>query len=261
MVQRCWRDVHTVAAHGALKPAPAAGKVRRGPGKSPMKPPYLVFSDIDQTLINCTSVLDFPEYYFSGRYGSDGTEPGRRRFGRALPSWLIVACPGTRRAASTTGCGGGRACHRGVELGPAVVRAAQRGRGLLRGRRRVWGWSAIVRRARCSSWSVGSLRGGDRARRRDDRCSAPGVHAREDRCRPVYRYIDGGPVIGDGKVTAVRRLLAEYPWLTRPTASRTAITCRICRCWPKSATRSSSGTTRTCLNGCVAAEPRPGGTT
>jgi HAD superfamily hydrolase (TIGR01490 family) len=36
--------------------------------------PYLVFCDVDQTLINCKSIFDFLDYYLGGRYGPAGLQ-------------------------------------------------------------------------------------------------------------------------------------------------------------------------------------------
>ncbi|MEY9843039.1 HAD family hydrolase [Streptacidiphilus sp. MAP5-3] len=171
--------------------------------------PYLVFADVDETLIRPKSLIDFLPYYFAGRHGSTGAE----RADTVLRHLAARIAAGEPRAA------------------------------LNRTYYRTWrGETATALHTWGRRWYAEQTRGGDLfipatlqalRRHREQGATvvlvsgsfppllspvAKAIGAAHTLCtRPAIQHgrltgeITGPPMIGEAKRAAVRRILAEHP--------------------------------------------------
>ncbi|MFI8234272.1 HAD family hydrolase [Streptomyces sp. NPDC085900] len=175
----------------------------------PGEPAYLVFSDVDETLIHCKSLLEFLDHYFAERHGPDGR--GHATAVRA-------------RLASATAAGAGReeanALYYRAWRGELLGEVRQAGRRWYAARRSAGGLFveatyAALRRHRDEGAEL-ALVSGSFAAVLDplaEECGAAHVLC----TRPAVAdgvltgEVAGEPVIGEGKRRAVRALLARHP--------------------------------------------------
>ncbi|MEU1290592.1 HAD-IB family hydrolase [Kitasatospora sp. NPDC005856] len=174
-------------------------------------PTRLVFTDVDETLINCRSMFDFLDFYMSGRHGAAGTARARQvreslllQASRGIPreetnrtyfrAWAgeraeDVARWGERWFAERSGSGSFYlACTR-----EALVRHQA-------------GGAAIVL---VSGSFLAPLDPIARDVRADHvLCTRPEVRDGE-----LTGRILGAPMVGSGKAAAVRSTMARYPYL------------------------------------------------
>ncbi len=175
----------------------------------PGEPTYLVFCDVDETLIHCKSLLEFLDHYFAERYGSHG-----RRHAAGVRAQL---------AAVTAADGGGRR-PMPCSTGPGEVSPSRRSGGRGGGGTSPAGLPAASlstpREPRCAGTGAQgaelALVSGSFAAVLDplaEECGAGHILC----TRPVVvdgvltGEVDGAPVIGEGKRRAVRALLARHP--------------------------------------------------
>ncbi len=176
----------------------------------PGEPTYLVFCDVDETLIHCKSLLEFLDHYFAERYGSHGRRHAGRRAGT------------TRRSDRR---------RRGREEANALFYRAWRGEPLAEVRRSGRRWyvarrSALRLLCRRHANRVAPPRPGPRGRtgpglRFVRRCPGPAGRGVWSGPHPVHPARRGGRgadrrgrrCTGDreGKRRAVRALLARHP--------------------------------------------------
>jgi HAD superfamily hydrolase (TIGR01490 family) len=174
-------------------------------------PARLVFSDVDETLIQGKGLLEFLDYYFAGRYGAAGA----RHAARVRAELAGAARAGQPREA------GNRAYYRAWAGEPRDEVAA-------------WGARWFARRLADGDLYLRGTREALRAHRREGAWLvlvsgsfpavldpiAADVGARYVRCtRPEVRdglltgAVSGEPVIGEGKRRAVRTLIRAHPHL------------------------------------------------
>lgn len=173
------------------------------------EPAYLVFSDVDETLIHCKSLLEFLDHYFAERHGSSG-----RRRATAVRARLTSAI------AAGAGRGEANALYYQAWRGEPFAEVQQAGRRWYAGRRAVGGFfveatHAALRRHRAEGAEL-VLVSGSFAAVLDplaEECGAAHVLC----TRPAVAdgvltgQVVGEPVIGEGKGRAVRALLARHP--------------------------------------------------
>ncbi|MFP3991430.1 HAD-IB family hydrolase [Streptomyces sp. E11-3] len=170
--------------------------------------PRLVFSDVDETLISCKSLLDFLGYYFEGRYGADG----------ALRAARVCAELHAKVAAGLPRAEANRAYYREWRGEPvaAVEEWARRWfseRSAAEGFY-VRGVAAELRGHRADGAVIALVSGSFRPLL-DPIAEAVGAEhvlcTRLERCGRVFTGgLVGAPVIGDEKRRLVRELLSRY---------------------------------------------------
>ncbi|MEU9393491.1 HAD-IB family hydrolase [Streptomyces sp. NPDC048324] len=186
---------------------------RTDPGATTLSRPgeaaYLVFSDVDETLIRCKSLLEFLDHYFAERHGRQG-----RRHAAAVRA----------RLASATAAGAGReeanALYYRAWRGELLTEVQQAGRRWYAGRRSAAGFfveatHAALRRHRAEGAELVLVSGSFAAVLEPlaEECGAAQLLC----TRPAVAdgvltgELVGEPVIGEGKRRAVRALLADRP--------------------------------------------------
>ncbi|MEU9072189.1 HAD-IB family hydrolase [Streptomyces sp. NPDC048109] len=176
---------------------------------TPLPPSRLVFSDVDETLIDCKSMFDFLDHYLSEHYGSDGAD----RAGRVRAELLARAARGVPREETN------RAYYR-AWAGEPVTRVAESGERWFARRSADPSFFLAGTRAALLEHRAGGaaliLVSGSFPAVLDPLARAIG--ARHVLCtRPEERggrftgAIVGQPMIGVDKGTAVREVLAAYP--------------------------------------------------
>lgn len=174
-----------------------------------LSPDYLVFADVDETLINCKSMFDFLDHYLTGRYGDEGA--GRAAGVRA--DLLGRAARGVPRAATN------RTYYRAF-AGEDAARVARWGETWFAERSAQDGfWIAPTARALARHVAAGAalvLVSGSFPALLDPVAQAVGAAhvvctTPEVRDGILTGALAAAPVIGEGKRHAVRSLLARYP--------------------------------------------------
>ncbi|MFG2472574.1 HAD family hydrolase [Streptomyces canus] len=175
----------------------------------PGEPAYLVFSDVDETLIHCKSLLEFLDHYFAERHGLHG-----RRHAAAVRA----------RLASVIAAGAGRheanALYYQAWRGELLAEVQRAGRRWYAGRRSAGGFfveatHTALRRHQAEGAEL-VLVSGSFAAVLDplaEECGAAHVLC----TRPAVAdgvltgEVVGEPVIGEARRRAVRALLAGHP--------------------------------------------------
>ncbi|QEV20008.1 HAD family hydrolase [Streptomyces alboniger] len=171
--------------------------------------PRLVFSDVDETLITCKSLLDFLGYYLAGRYGPEGAS----RAARIREDLHAQVTAGLPRADAN------RAYYRAWR-GEPVAAVEEWARRWFAERSAAEGFyvrevAAQLRGHRAEGASIVLVSGSFRPLL-DPLAEAVGAGhvlcARLERCGRFYTgALLGAPVIGDEKRRLVRELLARHP--------------------------------------------------
>ncbi|MFJ1967242.1 HAD family hydrolase [Streptomyces sp. NPDC087903] len=181
----------------------AAGRSRPG------EPVYLVFSDVDETLIHCKSLLDFLDHYFAERHGSRG-----RRHAAGVRARLAAAtAAGMARDEAN-------ALYYRAWRGEPVADVWWAGRRWYADRRATGGFfvdatRAALRRHRADGAELVLVSGsfGAVLDPLAEECAAAHVLCTlpEVVDGVLTGEVVGEPVIGEGKRRAVRALLARHP--------------------------------------------------
>jgi HAD superfamily hydrolase (TIGR01490 family) len=181
------------------------------PSAEPTLPPpsRLVFTDVDETLIDCKSMFDFLDHYLTEHYGAEGAN----RAGRVRAELLARAARGVPREETN------RVYYR-AWAGEPAVRVAESGERWFARRAAdrsffLAGTRAALLEHRAAGAALVLVSGSfpavlDPLARaigaRHVLCTRP-----EERAGRLTGAIVGEPMIGAGKGTAVRDLLAAYP--------------------------------------------------
>ena len=179
------------------------------PVAAPSRGAYLVFSDVDETLIRCKSLFEFLDHYFAERYGTTG-----RRHAAAVRAELA--------AAAAAGCPREEANRRYYEAwrGQRLALVRESARRWYARRRAADGFfhdstRAALRRHRAAGAELALVSGSFAAVLAPLADDLGGAHVLGT--RPAVAdgvltgEIVGEPVIGEGKRRAVRELLARRP--------------------------------------------------
>ncbi|AZM55307.1 hypothetical protein DMA15_24340 [Streptomyces sp. WAC 01529] len=172
------------------------------------RPTRLVFSDVDETLITCKSLLDFLGHYLAGRYGAEG----ERRAAGIREDLRARVAAGLPRAEAN------RAYYRAWR-GEPVAAVEEWARSWFAERSAAEGFyvrqvAAELRRHRAEGASIALVSGSFRPLLTPLAEAVGAEHvlcARLERCGRVYTgALLGAPVIGDEKRRLVRELLDRY---------------------------------------------------
>jgi len=168
----------------------------------------LVFTDVDETLITCKSLLDFLDFYSAGRYGAEGA----RRSARVREDL------GARTAAGLSRADANRAYYRAWR-GEPVAAVEEWARRWFTERSAAEGFyvrevAAELRGHRAAGASIALVSGSFRPLLEPIAEAVGAEHvlcARPERCGRVYTgALVGPPVIGEEKRRLVRELLDRY---------------------------------------------------
>ncbi|MFI0907241.1 HAD family hydrolase [Streptomyces sioyaensis] len=188
----------------------ASGMVTAGPlAAGRVRPSFLVFCDVDETLIGCKSLLDFLGFHFTERYGAGG----------ARHSSAVVDALCAQQAAGASREEANRSFYRGW-AGERVAEVAASGRRWYAQRSRApeffRPYTRAALRAHRARGAVIALVSGSFPAVLAPIAAAVGADyllcARPDVRGGVFTgALDGGPVIGEGKRRLVREALSRYP--------------------------------------------------
>ncbi|MFI2076338.1 MULTISPECIES: HAD family hydrolase [Streptomyces] len=173
------------------------------------RPERLVFCDVDETLITCKSPFEFLRFYLEGRYGAEGA----RRAGELRERLVAETAAGVSREEAN------RVYYRAWRGEPAAEVEAWGRRWLSErltdGNFFVAGTLVRLDRHRAEGAAVVLVSGSIPALLAPLAETVGARHvlcARMERCGRVFTgRLLGEPVIGEGKRTVVRQLLARYP--------------------------------------------------